>query len=115
MIEIKAIIDWTNENAGFVSILLFSTSILLAWGTGLFKLLKNKPKLRIEVISHSSFGSIFDLKRSHEGYPVNKTAFAIYLRVTNVGRAASSIGKIRLGYIKSDFSIRPFIKRFWLK
>lgn len=111
---IETIIDWVNENAGFVSILIFLSTIIIAWISGLFKLLRNRPKFKIEIINHSSFGSIIDLKKTYQDYPVNKTAFAIYLRVTNIGRSASSIGKIRLGYLKSDFSKNPFSKRNWL-
>ena len=115
MNNIDIIIEWLNNNAGFISVLIFIVLILIGWSTGFFKLLKNKPKLRIEIIEHSFFGSIIDLKWTYKNFPVNKTAFAIYLRVTNVGRAASSIGKIKLGYFKSDFSYRIFSKRNWFK
>lgn len=99
---LKQIIKWSNENAGFISVLVFILTLLIAKASGLFSALRKKPKFRIELIENQSFGCIFDLKRTHKGFPVNKTSFAIYLRVTNIGNAPSSIGKIRLGYIKSD-------------
>lgn len=114
MEKIDIIIDWLNTNSGFVSVLIFLSSIIIAWVTGLFKFLRNKPNFRIEIIDQCTFGSIIDLKRKYKNLPVNKTAFAIYIRVTNIGRSASSIGKIKLGYLKSDFSIRPFTKRIWI-
>jgi hypothetical protein len=93
------------ENAGFISVIVF---IHCAKVSGLFSAIRKKPKFQIDLIEAQTFGCIFDLQRTHNGFPVNKTSFAIYLRVTNIGNAPSSIGKIRLGYIKSD------LKPLWI-
>lgn len=109
------IIEDANANAGSISVIIFILTILIGWFSGLFKFLKNKPSFKIDVIRKCTFGSIIDLRKTHEGLPVTKTAFVIYLRITNVGRYSSSVGKINLGYYKSDFSKRIFSKRIWLK
>ncbi len=114
MAYLEYVIRWTNENPGFLSLVLFSLTILIAWISGLFRSLTRKPKLKIRVIDQCTFGTTLDLKRKEGDYPVTKTAFAIYLEITNVGNAPSSIGKIELGYIKSDFTPRLFSKRNWI-
>jgi hypothetical protein len=101
---LNKIIKWTNDNSGFLSVVIFFLTLSIAWISGLFQLIRKRPRFRIEVIEHDTFGCIFDLNRTHNGFPVNKTSFAIYLRVTNVGNAPSTIGKIKLGYIKSDLN-----------
>lgn len=101
---IEGVINWTNDNSGFLSVVIFLLTLLIAWLSGLFQAINRKPKFRIDLIEHDSFGCIFDLKRTHNGLPINKTSFAIYLRVTNIGNAPSTIRKIKLGYIKSDLN-----------
>lgn len=114
MDQIKEFIKWTNENSGFVSIILFVITFLIAWISGFFKFLTNKPKFKIEIIEQCSFCCVFDLNEKFKNLPVHKSAFVIYLRITNVGKAASSIGKIKLGYYKSDLKKKFFSKRNWL-
>lgn len=112
---VEKIIKWTNENSGFVSIVLFIITLLLAWISGLFNLLRNNPKFKIEIIDQCTFCCVFDLNKKHENLPVHKTAFVIYISITNIGHAASSIRKIKLGYLKSDFTHKLFSKRNWVK
>lgn len=111
---LEQIIRWTNENSGFLSLILFVLTLLIAWLSGLFQFLTKKPKLKIKVIEQCTFGTTLDLKREHAGYPVTKTAFAIYLEITNIGNAPTSIGKIKLGYIKSDFTPKFLSRRNWI-
>lgn len=111
---IKQIIKWTNENSGFVSVLLFFITILIAWISGFFRFLTNKPKFKIEIIEQCSFCCVFDLNQKFEDLPVHKSAIVIYLKITNIGKAPSSIGKVKLGYYKSDYKMKFFSKRNWL-
>lgn len=111
---IKQIIKCTNENSGFVSVLLFFITIFIAWLSGFFKFLTNKPNFKIEIIEQCSFCCVFDLNQKFKDLPVHKTAFVIYLKITNIGKAPSSIGKVKLGYYKSDFKKKIFSKRNWL-
>lgn len=108
------IIDWCNQNAGFITVILFLTSVLIGWISGFFKSITKRPKFKIKVIEGATFGSIIDLKKTYNGFPVNKTAFAIYLEITNVGNAPASIGKISLGYILSDLTPKWRAKRNWI-
>jgi len=112
---ISKIITWSNENSGFLSLVIFLSTLVFAWISGLFRMLRQRPRFTIRIIEQCSFGTIIDLQREHKGYPVTKTAFAIYLEVSNVGNAPSSIGKISLGYYKSDFKAKIFSKRRWVK
>lgn len=114
METLKNIISWTNENSGFVSVLIFLITLLIAWISGFFRMLVNKPKLKIQIINQCSFCCVFDLNEKYNDLPVHKSAFVIYIKITNIGKAPTSIGKIKLGYFKSDFTHKFFSKRNWL-
>lgn len=108
------IIDWTNKNSGFLGLLLFVLTLIISWISGLFKFIKKRPKFKIRIIENATFGSIIDLNTTHHDLPVHKTAFAIYIEVTNVGNAPSSIGKINLGYLLSDMKSKWRTSRNWI-
>ena len=108
------IIDWTNKNSGFLGLLIFVLTLLISWISGLFKHIKKRPKFKIRIIENATFGCIIDLNKTHKDLPVNKTAFAIYIEVTNVGNAPSSIGKINLGYLLSDMKPKWRTSRNWI-
>jgi len=115
MIEyIEFILKWSNENSGFLGLLIFLTTLSLGWITGLFAYFRKRPKFKLRIIEHSTFGCVIDLNRTYQGYPVHKTAFAIYLEVTNIGNAPSSVGAIELGYLLSDFRPKWRTSRVWL-
>jgi len=111
---INFIIKWTNQNSGFVSVLLFIITLLLAWISGFFKLLVNKPKFKIDLIDQCSFCCVFNFDEKHKDLPTHKTSFVLYVKITNIGKAPSSIGDIKLGYYKSEFLYKIFSKRNWL-
>lgn len=108
------LIEWTNDNSGFLGLLIFITTILFGWISGIFKSFIKKPKFKIEIIKDATFGSIIDLDREHKGFPVHKSAFAIYLEITNIGSAPSSIGEIKLGYLLSDLRPKWRTSRKWI-
>lgn len=116
MIEfIKDTVKWTNNNSGFLELLMFIATILIGWIAGFFRFLRKRPKFKIRIIDQATFGCIIDLKRTHEGFPIHKTAIAVYLEITNVGNAPSSIGEITLGYLLSDFRPKWRTSRNWIK
>jgi hypothetical protein len=115
MESLKFILKWTNDNSGFVSFLLFLVTLLIAWISGFFKMLVSKPKFKIEIINQCSFCCVFDLNKTHNNLPVHKSAFVIYVKITNIGKAPSSIGEIKLGYYKSDFTNKFLSKRNWIQ
>ncbi|PCH76227.1 MAG: hypothetical protein COB98_06790 [Flavobacteriaceae bacterium] len=110
----KDIIDLANNNSGFLGLLLFVLTLFISWVSGLFKHIKKRPKFKIRIIENATFGCIIDLYRTHKNLPVNKTAFAIYIEVTNIGNAPSSIGKINLGYLLSDMKPKWRTSRKWI-
>jgi hypothetical protein len=108
------IIKWTNDNSGFLGLLIFIFSLLLGWITGLFNYFIKKPKFKIRIIEGATFGSIIELNKTFQDLPVNKTAIAVYLEITNIGNAPSSIGLIELGYLLSDFRPKWLTSRNWI-
>lgn len=110
---IDILIDWTNKNSGFVSVLIFVLTLFIAWLSGVFNAIRKRPKFRIDFIESCTFGTIFDLnKKTKEGLPMHKTAIVIYFNITNIGSAPSSIGTIRVGYKSLGHNF--FSKRIWL-
>ncbi len=89
------VINFTNENSGFTSVVLFFFTVLIAWFSGVFKYFNNNPIFKIETLKQCTFGSSIEMKSLY------KTAFVTYLQITNVGKAPSSIKEINLGYLKS--------------
>lgn len=99
---IEDLIKWSNENSGFLSVVLFIATICIGWISGLFSLIRNKPKFKIDIINQCTFYSTLILEKTYKGYPVHKTAFVIYCKITNIGYSASDIGNIQLIYQRSD-------------
>ncbi|WP_047416512.1 hypothetical protein [Cellulophaga sp. Hel_I_12] len=117
---INQIIDWTNENSGFLSLVLFAATILFGWLSGLFNSLIKKPKLKVRFISKVCFYSTFYVDEKHEPkegeiYDVHKTGFVIYASISNVGNMPTAIDKIYIGYKKNKkFSLFERRKFIWL-
>ena len=88
-------INFTNENSGFISVILFVLTIIIAWLSGVFKYFSNNPIFKIEILNKCTFGSSIEIKNLY------KTAYVTYLQITNVGKASSTIKEINLGYLKS--------------
>ncbi|MDA3918715.1 MAG: hypothetical protein PF690_17335 [Deltaproteobacteria bacterium] len=91
-------INWLNQNAGFVSVLIFITTLILGWVSGIFKSLMRKPKFKIGIIEGPTFASTFTVGKKHKGFDVHKTAISLYLRITNIGNAPANIEKISIAY-----------------
>jgi len=117
---LQEITDWLNSNEGLLSLLLFIMSLIIAWMTGIFRALIRKPKFKIRVIPKMTFGSVFLTGEKYtpprQGtYDVHKTAFVLYLEITNIGSAPSELGKIQIGYFIDDGKKTFFKKRIWIK
>jgi hypothetical protein len=114
-IEITNIIRWCNVNSGFLSLVLFIATLILGWLSGFFKSIIISPKFRIEKLEQCTFCTIIDLNETYNDLPVHKTAFVVYLNVSNIGNISSSIHKVELGYYKADFKTKFCSKRRWVK
>ena len=110
---LKYFIKWTNDNSGFLSLILFVVTILLGWVSGLFNSLIKKPKLKIRFIEKASFYCFFETGNQYyhpqlkENFELHQTGFAVYMSIANVGNMPTSIDKIYIGYYpnsaKRDF------------
>ncbi|MBH0048423.1 hypothetical protein [Pseudoalteromonas sp. NZS11_1] len=110
---IESIIEWTNKNSGFLGLLIFISTVLLGWLSGIFAGLRRKPKLKIEINDGPTFCASFDTGRVYKNNLTHRTAISTYIKVTNVGSAPTDIKSVHIGY-KSQNHILPF-KWFWLK
>jgi hypothetical protein len=110
---LRLIIEWSNDNSGLVSIAIFLITIVYGFSSGIFSSLRHKPRFKIEFINGPTFCCTIPRNPRPPISDVHLTAFALYLKITNVGSSASSIGAIHLGYrSKSSHLFRPW---FWLK
>lgn len=102
---------WLNDNQGVLGAAIFIATLLLGWLSGIFSSLRHRPKFRLSLIEGPTFCCNYGTGAQHGDFPVHRTAFALYLRVANIGSAASSIEGVHLGY-RCHF--RPFT-RLWLR
>jgi hypothetical protein len=106
---------WSNENQGVLAILIFVVTLFIAWTSGIFTALRRKPKFKIRLLPGPTFSCTFLTGKKHSKdnieYDVHCTAVALYLNVTNVGAAPSSIANIALAY---HWNLVPF-SWLWLK
>jgi hypothetical protein len=89
---------WSNENQGLIAIGIFLVTIVLGWLSGIFSALRRKPKFKLTIIPGPTFCCTFRTGRKYQGYDVHRTGFALYLNISNIGSASSSIENIALGY-----------------
>lgn len=112
---------WMNDNQGVVSALIFAVTLLFGWLSGIFAALRRKPKLRIRLIEGPTFCCTFETGREHNAHPVHRTGIALYLRVANLGSAATTIEEVAVGYhwslLRSSWKqrLRYGLGWFWLE
>jgi hypothetical protein len=104
-------IKWMNDNQGLISVAIFAATLLFGWISGIFSALRRKPKFKISLQLGPTFCCTYFTGEKHGEYEVHRSAFALYLRISNIGSAASSIDNISLGY---HWDVRPFSLN-WLR
>jgi hypothetical protein len=102
---------WTNDNQGVVSLLIFLATICIAWITGLFSAMRRRPKLRLTLLEGPTLCSTFLTGNKHNGFDAHQTGIALYLKISNVGSAPTSIEAIKLGY---RWHLRPWTL-YWFR
>lgn len=120
MIKINDIIKWSNENSGFVSVILFVVTLFLGWISGIFQSLRKRPKFKVKIIPGPTICTTFCTGKKYNGYDVHRTAISVYLGISNIGSAPSSIETTWIGY---HWNIKPIswlwfryrILWYWLK
>lgn len=105
-------IDWTNQNSGFLTLILFIATLVLGWVSGIFRALRHKPNFQLRIIEGPTFISNFPTEKEFRGGHTHRTAAAIYLSVTNTGTAPAQIVSVRLGY--HNYSFKYTFLWFWL-
>ena len=105
-------IDWSNENAGFLGLILFIATIVMGWVSGIFKALRRRPKFVFSLNQGPTFTCTYETERKHNNQPTHRTAIALYIKLKNVGSAPSSISKVKVGYHNYSFKYSFFW--FWL-
>lgn len=111
---------WMNDNQGVVSFLIFLATICIAWVAGLFSALRRRPKLRLTLLDGPTLCSTFLTGNKHNGFDAHRTGIALYLKISNVGSAPTSIDTVKLGY---RWHLRPWtlpwfryrVLWFWLQ
>lgn len=105
---------WANSNQGVVSILLFVLALIFGWASGIFQALRRRPRFEMRTIDGPTLSTTFKTGREYEGFPTHRTAISLYLSITNIGSASSSVVNIAVAYRHhiSKFGGHP---RFWLQ
>lgn len=87
--------EWANNNSGWISILVFSLSMLLSVAVWVLRRLLSKPRIKLEDFEEPTFCSSFDAP-GKVGFS-NRTTFLIYLKIRNIGRTSVQIWGFILG------------------
>lgn len=103
--------SWANANQGIISVTLFLITVIFGWFSGIFSALRRKPKFKIETIPGPTFSCTYLTGNKYHEYDAHQTAIAIYLHISNIGAAPSSIHKIRIAY---HWNLTPW-SLLWLK
>jgi hypothetical protein len=117
---LKIAAKWLNDNQGVLSLILFFATIFLGWISGIWNALARKPKFQFRLIDGPTFCCTFLIGKKHGEFDVHRSAFAIYLHISNTGAAPASINEVHIAY---HWHLNPFslqwvryrIGWFWLK
>lgn len=104
-------LNWTNQNQGIVSIIIFVITLLIGWISGIFSALRRKPKFKLGLLPGPTFCCTFLIGKTFNEHGVHRTGFALYLTIANVGSAPASIRDIHIGY---HWHLRPYSLN-WIK
>lgn len=105
------VVLWLNNNQGVVSLTIFIVTLVFGWVSGIFSALRKRPNFKIETIEGPTFCCTYNTGNIFNGHDAHITAFALYLNISNIGSAPSSIEKIHIGY---HWDLDP-ISWTWLK
>ena len=111
--NMSELIKLTNENSGFLSLILFLAALLIGWMSGLFKAIRNRPVLIIRLIDGPTMISTFATGREFNGHASHKTAISLYLDICNTGSASTAIDRIEVAY--HNHTLKYSFLWFWIK
>jgi len=87
-----------NDHQGTVTVAVFAATLILGWITGIFSALRRKPKFNVTTLPGPTFCCTFPIGQKYGEFAIHRTAIALYLNVSNVGFAPSSISNVSVGY-----------------
>jgi len=107
-------VKWLNDNVGVVSLLVFLVTAFFGWASGIFAALRRRPKFKVTVILDGpTLCCTFPIGERHGAFDMHRTAIALYLKISNIGSASSSIDNISIGY-HWHLALKPF-RMQWLQ
>lgn len=106
----SSIAGWLNDNQGVVGLGIFIVTLIFGWLSGIFSALRRRPKFKIRLIEGPTFVCTVLLGKKHKDYDAHRTCVALYLHITNVGSAASSIDTISVAY---HWKVKRFTKAWF--
>jgi len=108
---LETLINWSNANSGFLSLLIFAITMLFGWVSGIFRNLMQKPKFRLELIPGPTLCTAVATGKTYNEHHVHRTAFSLYLKVANIGSAPASIDNIEAAF---HWNLSP-ISWLWIR
>lgn len=93
-----SIVKYLNDNSGLLQVITFVISLLIAWASGLFNRISDKPNFKIKMNDIPSYLCIIRVKEDYNGHPAFYTAISTYLNITNVGKRDSTITSVQFQY-----------------
>lgn len=103
---------WTNTNSGFLTLLIFVTTLALGWITGLFKAILRRPNLSFVVNNGPSFCCNLPTGRKYDDNETHLTAIALYLTISNIGSAPTEVSEVQVAY--HNYTLKYTFFWFWL-
>jgi len=104
-------INWLNNNTGVLALMIFFTTIILGWVSGIFSALRRKPKFKVTLIDGPTFSCTYPTGEVKKKFEVHRTGIALYLSIINIGSSPSSINDVSVAY---HWNIQPF-SFLWFK
>lgn len=108
---IKKLAGWLNANQGILTSIIFVSTMIFGWVSGIFAALRRRPQLKVRLIDGPTFSCTFFTGSKDGDFDVHRTGVALYLQISNSGNAPASIDAIEVGY---HWHLRPFSIN-WLK
>lgn len=76
----------------------FVATVVFGWVSGIFSALRRRPKFKVSLINGPTFCCTYTTGRMYGQYETHRTGIALYLSISNIGSAPSSIDNISIGY-----------------
>lgn len=99
---LSTIQEWSNNNSGYLSLLIFLCGLIISLLVWFAKKSKkttvSNDDLNIEITDHASMCTSFDTGNVQNNFRLHRTALILYLNLINKSECPLRIGKIRVGY-----------------